>query len=393
MRLSVPHNWQEDLLESLDLSFIEEFYGKLEKDVIGGGRSANISPPVSRKTLKREVQKIHQKGLKFNYLLNSNCIDNRELLPSVQRRLSRLLDWLKDLSVDSLTVSLPFILLFTKKRYPEFRLSVSTMAGVDTPDKAKYWEDLGVSKITLDEVNVNRDFKLIRRIKKAVKCKLQLIANNGCLHNCPFTVYHGLLCSHASQQGHRSQCFVIDFYRIMCSYLRVKEPVNFIRADWIRPEDLAHYEDLGIDSIKIVNRGMATSALKNIVAAYSRRKYEGNLLDLLPSPAKNLNIEKPRLFHLFRYFFHPWKVNIFKLLKLKNAFKEDVVFIDNRELDGFLSSLQDKDCNMNSCVDCGWCAETANRAVKINSEKIKKSLKSHRELIDEFISGKFFKYL
>jgi len=392
MKLSIPHNWQSDLVDSIDATYADEFYGKLAIDAFGGGRSANICPPVSRFAFEREIKKVNAKGLNFNYLLNTTCLDNQELSRSMHRHLAKLLDWLQDLSVDSVTVSLPYIMGFVKKNYPGFKVAVSTMAQVDTPDKAKFWEDLGADKITLYEVNVNRDFNLISKIRKSVKCELQLIANNGCLYNCPFTVYHGLLCSHASQRGHVSKSFVIDFYRIMCGFMRIKDPVNFIRADWIRPEDVCHYEDLGVEHIKIVNRGMATESLKNIVKAYSQREYKGNLLDLLPSPEKNINFKESDPLRLFKFFFHPGMINIFKLAKIKKVFKESPVYIDNKKLDGFLISLQDKDCALKLCDNCGWCGKVANEAVKINIEGINKAMEENKELIEEFISGELFKY-
>lgn len=392
MKLSVPHNWQNDLVDSMVLTYVDEFYGKLDVDILGGGRSSNICPPVSKEIFQQEIQKIHDKNIKFNYLLNSSCLDNQELSNSMQRRLTKLLDWLVDLSVDSVTITLPYILGFIKRNYSNFKICISTMAQVDNPDKAKYWEDIGATKITLYEVNVNRNFDLITKIRKAVKCDLQLIANNGCLKNCPFTLYHGLLCSHASQEGHILGGFIIDFYRIMCSYMRMKDAVNFIRADWIRPEDLSYYEELGIDCIKIVNRGMATDTIENIVKAYTEKKYEGNLLDLLPSPSKNINFNKFNLHYLLKFFFHPRLVNIFKLVKIKKIFRENSVYIDNKRLNGFLLLLQDKNCDLRLCRDCGWCKKIADEVVRVDTEEINRAIKENEELIDEFVSGKLFKY-
>jgi len=393
MKLSIPSNWQNDLVGSLNLSNVDEFYGKLNSDILGGGRPSNISPYVSKNKIQEEIQKIHQKGCRFNYLLNSTCLDNQELSIFFQKKILKLLDSLTKINVDSVTVSLVSVLKIIKNKYPQLKINVSTMAQVDTPDKARFWEDLGAEKITLYEVSVNRNFELLKKIRKATNCKLQLIANNGCLHECPFTVNHGLLCSHASQRNHVSKGFVLDFYRIFCSYLRIKDPVNFIRADWIRPEDIRYYEDLGIDSIKLVNRGMTTDALKNIVNAYSNREYDGNLMDLFPSPSKNLNFNKRNLWHIFYYFFHPKLVNIFKLLKIKNMFDylEKSVYIDNKKLNGFLLSLQDKNCGSTLCDNCLFCKKITDQAVKINVDL--NVVKKIEEVINDFISGNLFRYL
>jgi collagenase-like PrtC family protease len=390
MRLSIPHNWQGDLVESIDLTSVDGFYGKLDLDILGGGRSSNVCPHVTRGAFKKEIKKIHNKGLKFTYLLNATCLDNKELSYAMTRRLSKLLDWLADSGVDSITVSLPYIFGFIKKKYPDFKIYVSTMAEVESPDKARVWEDLGADTITLYEVTVNRNFELIRRIRDAVKCKLQLIANNGCLYGCPYTIYHSLLCSHSSQSGHILGNFAIDFYRIMCSYKRVLDPVNFIRADWIRPEDISLYEDLGIDSLKLVNRGMNTASLRKIVSAYTKGSYDGNLFDLMPTPSKNIVFSRPSIIYLLRYFFHPRLVNLFKLKDMKGIFQESGVYIDNRKLDNFLVSLQNKNCDKKLCNDCNYCREVAADAVKIDHRIVNETKAKLEKFIDELVSGSLF---
>lgn len=395
MYLSVPHNWQPDLVDSLKIKDIAEFYGKLDVDILGGGRPSNISPHVSRAFIERQINKIHKRGMVFNYLLNGTCLANTEVSGPMRKELLFLFDWLEGLSVEAITISMPYLSGFIKKHYPRFLLNVSTMAQVDSPDKAKFWEDLGAKKITLYEVNVNRNFDLIVKIRRAVKCELQLIVNNGCLYNCPLTLYHGLLCSHASQKGHALRGFIIDFYRIFCSYLRAKDPVNFIRADWIRPEDTHYYESLGIDSLKIVNRGMSTGAIRGIVTAYSDRSYEGNLLDLLPSPDKNINFNRVNPWYLLKFFLRPQLVNVFKLIKMKKLFTsiKDNIYIDNKKLDGFILSLQNKKCDLMLCDKCQWCAHIAAETVMVDSAKTYEASRHMEEFIEECTSGKLFKYL
>lgn len=394
MKFTIPHNWQADLIDGMPLDGISEFYGKLDVDVLGGGRPSNICPPVSKETVRREVREIHDRGIEFNYLLNSTCMDNQELSFSVQKKLTKLCDWLCDLPIDSVTVSMPYILGFVKKNYPQIKTNVSTMAQVDHPDKAVFWQDLGADKITLFEVKVNRDFELIKKISKTVTCDLQLIANNGCLFHCPFTVNHGVACSHASQEGDILHGFIVDFYRMLCCYMRLKEPVNYIRGDWIRPEDVHYYEDLGITHMKIVNRGMSSNVLKVIVNAYVKGEYKGNLMELLPSPSKNINFNKTDLLSSYKYFFRPRLINIFKLPGMKKIYREmdDIIYINNTGLNGFLGSLQNKNCGITSCKDCSWCKEIADKVISIDNRKADLLIKEIEGVLDEFISGKLFSY-
>ena len=389
-KLSVPHNWQNDLIDNLDMSCVEEFYGKLDSDVLGGGRPSNTCAPVSRKTIAREIRRIHALGKKFNYLLNATCLDNRELTRSMHARLSKLLDWLDRLEVDAVTVSLPYLFNYVRKNFPRFKINVSAMTQVSSVDEAKFWEDLGASRITLCNVKVNRDLALLAKIRGAVKCQLQVIVNNGCLCHCPFAIPHALVVSHASQKGHLSGGFLIDYYRLMCSSMRLRQPVNFIRSDWIRPEDLVHYHKAGADYAKIVDRGMTTRALERIVKVYTLGYYKGNLMDLLPTPSKSINFSKRSVFFIFKYFFRPHLVNIFKLLKMKERIEEDTVYIDNQKLDGFLVALQRQECGSKDCKKCSWCNEIADNAVKVDPIKAESALNALHGLLDDFESGTLF---
>jgi collagenase-like PrtC family protease len=61
----------------------------------------------------------------------------------------------------------------------------------------------------------------------------------------------------------------------------MKDPVEFVKSRWIRPEDVKVYEDVGIDMLKILERNNTSDTLGERVKAYSMRSYEGNLIDML----------------------------------------------------------------------------------------------------------------
>ena len=94
MKLSVPTNWQPDLIKKIKKPNVDIVYGKLNSDFVGGGRPACICPEVKMQEAKRHVQEIHENGLKFSYLLNASCLGNHEWTIKGQRRLHKLLSWL-----------------------------------------------------------------------------------------------------------------------------------------------------------------------------------------------------------------------------------------------------------------------------------------------------------
>jgi collagenase-like PrtC family protease len=392
MKFSVPTNWQPELIQALNVESADEVYGKLRDDPIGGCRNSYSLPFISRHNTQAYISQLHKKRIGFNYVLNSICLNNYEWTKSGQKQIRDFLAWLVEIGVDSVTVSIPYLLEMIKKNYPSLKVVVSTMAGVDSLGKVKYWECLGADEITLSSIRVNRNFPLLKKIKQEAKCKLRLIANECCLYQCPFRPYHAAIGSHGTQSQHYLKGFLIDYPNLSCNYKKLLSPFELIRSPWIRPEDLQHYEAIGIERIKLIDRAMSTPVLISIYNAYVNRSYEGNLFDLFLSADKTLILEKPKLLHKLKYFFRPFTVNILKLIKLKELIVQDVFYIENRDLDDFILHFINNDCSLTLCEDCRYCYKIADRVVKINQDKRLCLIKKYEKYLDELVSGGMFRY-
>lgn len=283
MKFSVPTNWQDDLVAIFKSPEIDEVYGKLAQDYVGGGRPGYSQFNVSKKKAASHIRKIHESNCKFNYLLNSSCLGGREFTRKGRREIFKLLNWLVEIGVDSVTVSLPYLAQIIKKNFPALDINVSDLAHVDSLRKIEFWELLGVTCITLANTEFNRRFEFIKRIRSKISCQLRLIANNLCLLDCPYQEYHNDWSSHASQTEQKTGNFVIDYCFLSCRYKKILDPESLISSPWIRPEDIDVYEKVGIDNIKLVDRKLPTSELIKIISAYINKKYKGNLIELFPN--------------------------------------------------------------------------------------------------------------
>ena len=373
MKLTVPTNWQQGLIDQIKRPSVNTVYGKMDWDFVGGGRSSCILERVSKSNVEAHISKIHKEGLKFHYLLNGTCLGNREFTQPGRKELDKLLDWLSQLNVDGVVVSLPFLLQYVKKNYPGFKISVSCLANINSVEKAMFWEDLGADQITLSVSELNRDFKLLQEIRRNIVCSLQLIVNQNCLQDCPLYFYHSNIASHSSQSSIK-QNISIDYCILMCSYKRILEPVNFIRASWIRPEDLIYYEKIGINSFKLVDRAMHVEAIALAVEAYSKRSYRGNLYDLFLDESKSLICKKLNLFE--------------KRKNYTQGLSGLEVCIDNTKLDGFIEHFLNTGCRYKSCKKCGYCYKIAARTVRIEPKYRKKALNNFDILFNKFFLKK-----
>jgi len=400
--LSVATNFDDGLLDAISGYPVTEIFGKLPSDAIGGGRASFTFPPLSRRRFERHVEKARSKGIGFNYLLNPACMDNREYTRQGQKELEALLEYIENAGVSAVTISLPFLLPLIKKRHPRFKVRVGVYARVDGVAKARFWEDGGADCITLESLSVNRDFGLLTALRKALKIELQLIVNANCQLFCPLSGQHMVNLSHASQKGHPTRGFMIDWCVMRCSYDKLKDPAQYLRSEFIRPEDMGMYLDMGYDSYKVLERGAPTTVLLKRVKAYTEGRYDGNLLDLIQPfgyKEKSKVSLSEGVFNKWRYLFRPRMVRLTKLMKLKKLadkrgmlepLKGEPVYIDNSELSGFISGFRDRECRSNDCAVCGWCASYARKAVRIDEAYRSELLGLYEEVFADMYSGEMW---
>lgn len=399
MKFSVATNFDNELIEQISQYPVEELYGKLSKDFIGGGRSSYMLAPIEKKQLEEHVKYARKHNIGFNYLLNASCMDNLETTKQGQKEIRKLLDWLTKIGVSSITVSTPFLLQTIKKSYPHFRVRISVFALVNNLRKAKYWEEMGADIIALDSHSVNRDFKTLKHLKENLFCELELLTNGNCLMDCMMGHVHPNVMAHSSQAKHKSGGFVVDHCFLYCQKKKTQDPSNYLKSDWIRPEDIHYYEELGYGHFKLVERNIRTEEMVKRVKAYYERSYEGNLLDLVQGFGfkKAQNISANSKLKKLAFFFQPTKINLFKFNQIKKLCEKkgmlvplpDVpVYIDNKALEGFIKPFLQCSCRDLQCgLDCHHCHNFANKAVKINDEFRKECLDLHENIDNDIYSG------
>jgi len=394
MKYSVPTDFQDETAYAMDPEVVGEVYGKLSSDFTGGGRPSLMLPRVSRRQLRRHIRILSEKGISFNYLMNATCLGNQEMSIRGSGRLRRLLNFISRAGADTVTVAMPYLMEFIRYNYPELKVSVSVQAGVNSLHRAVYWESLGADSITLcSDEGVYRNFDFIRLLKEKTSCKLRMIANLTCLHECPFWLYHAASTSHASQKYHRTRGFFIDYSFMKCNVIKLENPEEFIRSSWIRPEDQHLYEEAGLDMIKFANRSIDRESLLALINSYRDESYDGNLLDLFSNRMGHYKASvRGRRRSALKYLFRPFTVNIFRLRKLRRLYASSGIKIDNKKLDGKLQEFSENSCTAVPCDTCRRCFDIAEEVLECDQEARERFLSAYKDSINSFISGDIFKY-
>lgn len=161
---------------------------------------------------------------------------------------------------------------------------------LDSPDKVFAMLDLigrtafrQPSRLVLDR-SLNRDLARLEIASWGVRAacpgmKLHLIANEGCLFQCPYKPAHDAHIALVNEGlcGERTFAMNRDFG---CVRRMLDEPGAMLASPFIRPEDMGLYDGL-IDGIKLCGRNRGAAFLQRAITAWLNRKYDGNLLDLM----------------------------------------------------------------------------------------------------------------
>jgi collagenase-like PrtC family protease len=387
-RFTVAFNGDDNLIAAIaKFQEVDSIFGKVSKDVVGGGRPTSALADISFDKLKNSINIAHQHNLKFNYLLNSACMANQELSRKTNNRIIRLLDIIVNAGADGVVVTIPYLLNLIKKRYPNLKVLISTFAGIDSPQRARIWEDNGADRLILDQ-NLNRNKIMLEKIRKSVKCELEVFVNVMCMFKCPFCFAHSTSIGHLSSTADPLKGFGVDYYSYRCTLRRLQDPVELIRGRFIRPEDIGVYEDIGIDVFKISDRLRGTPWIIRAVEAYTSRQYEGNLADIIAYPIFHAQ-EETLINNPSRFLARSNHISHLLLETMKGLKYCILPFhIDNRKLDGFLEHFFQHNCEYSACgIDCHYCESVAMQAVTILPKEHKQCL-SHVEQICEMLEDR-----
>lgn len=352
---SVATNFDDDLPGRLAGLEVDELFGACDDSPLGHGRPRAITPPVNWRQLGRHIQRCRDAGMGFNLLLNPLCLGAQEEGLRLERQLRRTLARAVELGATGVTVAHPWLVALAADT--PLRIRVSVFVGICTIEQALYWQNLGAHVLAIDTHVLSRDLPVIRRIVAACSsADVELPVNIGCLLRCPLARTHAARLSHSSRPGAQP----VDPCASWCLEEKRSDPLNLIRADFIRPEDLERYEELGVRHFKIVDRSCSSDVLVERVVAYRDRKWQGDLLDLIGPRGAAPRRRRLPIFDALRTL----GINrSLAAVKQARAMMDTTMpwVIDNQALGGLLLP---KGCSATNCAECAHCARIAEQAVR-----------------------------
>lgn len=166
----------------------------------------------------------------------------------------------------------------------------SVNAHVDNPRKLRICLEMIAESgfrrprnIILDR-NLNRRPDELERLVTAIHARhapmaVGLLANEGCLPDCPFKPAHDAHLALGNMRLVRENTYDLNADLGCLAALRAR-PERIFQSPFIRPEDVDRVTP-SISFFKLGGRTLGAAFLQRTVDAYIQRRYQGNLLDLM----------------------------------------------------------------------------------------------------------------
>ena len=250
-------------------------------------RPAPEFTPEVRERLLSDLRWARGNGLRLDTLFNANCYGDEAISPELADFVSKTLREMdaEGLFPDVVTTTSPFIARVLRVRFPSVRIRASVNMRVHGTVGFDYASDL------FDEFYLSRerqrDLAYARRVAAWARERGKLVGmqvNSGCLRECPFQTFHDNLHGHGDGRRPKdvetARAFGFSFFRCKTHYAKGGDALeDFLRATWIRPEDVPLWEDAGISLFKVAIRRHPHPA--ETLKAYARYHFDGNLASLM----------------------------------------------------------------------------------------------------------------
>lgn len=244
-------------------------------------RPAPDFTPEVRARMIADLKWARANGIQLDTLFNCNCYGDMAVSQELRDFVGKVLREMdgEGLFPETVTTTSPFIATVLRKDFPKVKIRWSVNQRVHGSVGFEYVDDL------FDSFYMSREHQrdlfrvqdLARWAKKHGKT-IGIQVNSGCLRQCPYQTFHDNLHGHGRiRQSEVGKTFGFSVFLCKENY-RKGNYEDFLRATWIRPEDLVRYEP-HVDIVKLATRRHPDPV--KVLDAYATYSYRGNLADIM----------------------------------------------------------------------------------------------------------------
>lgn len=230
-----------------------------------------------------ELGEIKKLGKSLTLLYNANCYGDRATSLDLKKHILFRTEFLKNkLDIDCITTTSPFIAEIVKGEFgDDIKIKASVNMRIGSVAAMEQLADCFDGYYLQKEYN--RNFDVIKKLKGWCDENgktLHILANSGCMQNCAFQTFHDNLIAHSVGENGIENVnlgFSAPCHRFLSSLGAERGITKFMQSNFIRPEEVHLYEEY-FNEMKLATRMHSRPTM--VLAAYTRGKFSGNLLDL-----------------------------------------------------------------------------------------------------------------
>ncbi len=227
-----------------------------------------------------DMDRLNALGIRGVLLFNSACYGTNTFSNGLLEHVARSIeDVSSHIDLQAVTTLHPGIASFVKSHFPQLKVRSSVTMQVGTIQQMEAVSEQFDGFYLFRDFN--RDLEHIKRVRAWCDTHgktLHLLANSGCLYQCPFHILHMSQTAHFEETTRMSSIYENNRPSPCCDVFI--DPDNLpalLQNTWIRPEDL-HKVSGYFDTIKLASRISPT--IKDIIKGYCEGEWHGNLLKL-----------------------------------------------------------------------------------------------------------------
>lgn len=243
----------------------------------GRGR---LKTEAEQQATEKALARFHAAGIGLDLLLNAECFGGESLARKLYLKIGDTVDDLRNrFGLTAVTTASPIVAKFLKNNFADIQIRASVNMGIGDAASLSYMAQYFDSFCLKREYNL--DFAKLQAARKWCHDHgkhMVMLANSGCLNECPARHFHDSLVAHEEEIAREDNAF--GFGGICRDFLAGPDgPEKFFRhTNFVRPEDLLLYEDY-FDMIKLATRTNPDPV--QVIQAYLSGHYRGNIPALL----------------------------------------------------------------------------------------------------------------
>jgi collagenase-like PrtC family protease len=214
--------------------------------------------------------------------------------PELEELIKALAFWVDKAHVDGIILADMYLLTTISREAPDLASHLQAIPSVncmiDNADKGLTFLELMEStsfvmpEMLILDRSLNRNPAALEQTVRAIashapQIRMVLLANEGCLYQCPFKLTHDSQISLANTGLIRESLFAMNQQRACIPHF-LEHPHAILKSPFIRPEDQDQYASTA-QVLKICGRNMGPEFLTRAVSAYLNKSFDGNLISLL----------------------------------------------------------------------------------------------------------------